>query len=87
MRTNADYTTTFKDYGEITVPKGTRVTHQTTVGVDEKYHFIDEFGWVERDYPEISRVLKHDLMYYGLNVPKKFISKNKKFSYELSSNK
>jgi hypothetical protein len=71
-----DYTTTFMHYGEITVPKGTRVTHRTALGDDPNIHFVDYFGWVpphECGIPQYG--LLHDLKHYGLNVPEEYIKK------------
>ena len=76
MRTKEDFTTNYKIYGEITVPKGTRVTNQTACGIDKNYHFVNEFAWVKKNYPTIDNILIHDLIYYGLNVPKEFIDFN-----------
>jgi hypothetical protein len=76
METNQDYTVeNFRGlYGSITVPKGTKLTHQTAMGVDKNYHFVNEYGWIDRDYPTIAKVLKHDVTYYGINVPKEFVT-------------
>ena len=80
MVTNQDYTFNAKfgrtDYGEITVPKGTRVTHRTATGEDPKYHYVDEFDWIFDNYPELYRTLGHDAMHYGINVPVEFVDKN-----------
>lgn len=73
MRTKKDYTTNFKHYGQITVPKGTPVTNMTACGIDKNYHFVNSFSWVKSNYPEIDSILIHDLKYYGLNVPKEYI--------------
>lgn len=79
MKTNADYTTHYKvansDYGQITVPKGTRVTHQTALGIDKNYHFVDEYGWIKENYPRMSYSLMHDVTHYGINVPVEFVDK------------
>ncbi len=80
MKTSKDYSIRFKvgrsDYGIITVPKGTRVTHQTAMGHDENYHFVDDFSWVEpHDDGTPQYGLLHDLKYRGINVPKEFIIK------------
>jgi hypothetical protein len=74
MQTSQDVKLSFRDYGEIVIPKGTRLTHQTATGEDKNYHFVNEFGWIERDYPEISRVLRHDAIYHGIDIPKKFVT-------------
>jgi len=73
MRTNAPYTVNFKHYGEITVPAGVRLTHMTASGKDEDYHFVAEFGWIDTCYPLINNILKHDMTYSGLNVPKEYV--------------
>jgi len=76
METNQDYTIeNFRGiYPPITVPKGTRLTHQTAMGIDESYHFVNEFGWIDRDYPEIKQLLKHDVVYSGINIPIEFVT-------------
>ena len=74
METNQDYTLKFRGYGEITVPKGTRVSHNTAMGYDEKYHFVTEMGWIYRDYPTVAVLLIHDIIHYGINVPKEYVT-------------
>lgn len=74
MFTNQDYTTSFKHYGQITVPKGTRVTHETACGIDENYHFVSDLSWVKKNYPTIANILTHDLYYHGIDVPKEFVT-------------
>lgn len=81
MKTNQDFEIHYKiantDYGKIVVPKGTRVTHKTAMGIDKNYHFVDEVSWVEEKYPDISAPLIWDIRYYGLNVPKQFVDYEK----------
>ena len=74
MRTSRDYTVNFRDYGTITVPAGTKVSHQTACGIDPNYHFVDEFGWIFKNYPSIAYMLKYDVVHYGINVPKECIT-------------
>ena len=76
METNQDYRIeNFRDkYPPITVPKGTKLTHQTAMGIDKNYHFVNEYGWIKRDYPEIAGILIHDVVYYGINIPKEFVT-------------
>ena len=74
MRTSRNYTVNFRDYGPITVPAGTRVSYQTAYGIDPNYHFVDEFGWIFKDYPSIAYMLKHDVVHYGINVPKECVT-------------
>lgn len=73
MKTNKDYTLNFKHYGEITVPAGTPVTHKTACGIDEKVHFVASTKWIYENYKDIDSILKHDVVYYGIDVPKEFI--------------
>lgn len=77
MVTSKDYTFNYKvantDYGVITVPKGTKLTHQTASGIDKNYHFVAEYGWIFDNYPTFANSMKHDVMYYGINVPKEFV--------------
>lgn len=73
MKLAQDYTVRFKDYGSITVPKGTRVTHQTALGIDEKYHFVNEYEWIDKGYLKIANLLRMDVHNYGINVPKYLI--------------
>ena len=75
MRTSRDYTVSFRNYGTITVPAGTRVSHQTACGVDQNYHFVCEFDWIFKNYPMIAYMLKHDVEHYGINVPKEYVTK------------
>jgi hypothetical protein len=80
MKTSKEYSVHFKvansDYGKITVPKGTEVTNQTASGIDKNYHFVSDLSWVE-PYPDGTPQygLLHDLFYYGINVPKEYITK------------
>lgn len=73
MKTSKDYTVNFMNYGEITVPKGTIVTHQTAMGEDKNYHFVDSYQWIKDNYPTIAGILKHDGYYHGIDVPKEFV--------------
>ena len=69
-----DYTVNFKDYGTITVPKGTKTTNQTACGIDENYNFVNEYDWIDTNYKSVASILKHDVIYYGINVPKEFLN-------------
>ena len=73
MKTNKDVTVNFRDYGDIVVPKGTRLTHKTACGIDEKYHFVDDLTWIKDKYPKIALILIHDALYYGINIPIEFV--------------
>ena len=73
MKTKKDYTVKFMNYGEITIPAGTAVTHETAAGYDKNYHFVNSFSWIMERYPNIAFILKHDAVYSGIDVPKEFI--------------
>lgn len=73
MHTNQNVTIKFRDYGDITVPKGTRLTHQTACGIDNNYHFVEDLDWIDTNYPKINKVLRHDAFYYGIDIPKEFV--------------
>lgn len=66
-------TVNFRHYGEIVVPKGVVVTNETALGIDEKYNFVNEFDWIDTDYPHIAQLLKMDAQNYGINIPKEHI--------------
>ena len=59
---------------KITVPKGVRLSHKTASGIDKKYHFIDEFGWIKENYPEICFTLKSYAEIHGINIPKAYVN-------------
>jgi hypothetical protein len=78
MRTSKDFTLHFRvansDYGIITVPKGTKLTNVTAMGVDKNTFFVDEFGWVpphECGTPQHGLIM--DAQAYGIRVPKEFV--------------
>lgn len=79
MELSKDYTFEYaphgkhSSYGVITVPKGTKLTHQTACGIDKNYHFVNEFKWIDENYPTVSNIMLHDVMYYGINVPKEYV--------------
>lgn len=74
MKTNKDYTLNYREYGEITVPKGTCVSNRTALGIDKNYHFVSDFSWIHRNYGSIANLLEHDVEHYGINIPKEFVS-------------
>jgi len=73
LQTNQDVTMTYREYGEITIPKGTRLTHNTAMGKDLNYNFVDDLSWI----PLVDGIkqfgLIHDATYYGINIPKEFV--------------
>jgi hypothetical protein len=50
---------------DIEIPKGTPVTSQTACGFDEKYNFVNSFGWIPKNMP----LLLHDAIHYGIDIP------------------
>ena len=54
----------------ITIPKGTRVTNQTALGIDPNYNFIDDLSWI----PKEQAALRHDAYYHGINIPQEFVT-------------
>ena len=70
-----DVTMNFRDYGEITIPKGTRVTNNTACGVDPNYNFVADLSWIplHDDGKTKQYGLIHDATYYGINIDKKHI--------------
>lgn len=68
-------TVNFRNYGKIIIPKDIVVTNETAMGIDEKYNFVDEFDWIDTNYPQVARSLKMDAQNYGINIPKEHIIK------------
>lgn len=73
LKTNQDVSIEFMQYGKITIPKGTRLTNKTAMGIDAKYNFVDDLDWIDEKYPDISEILKHDAFYYGINIPVEYV--------------
>jgi len=72
MRTSKDYTiANFRGYGELTVPAGTRITHNTACGYDEKYNFVADLSFMPGT--TATNLAKHEAYYYGIDIPKEFI--------------
>jgi len=83
-----DVTINFRNYGNITVPKGTRVDHQTALGEDPRYNFVCEFEWINKKYSQINNILRHDVEVYGINIPSENLIKalRVRFMYDDSGN-
>jgi hypothetical protein len=59
----------FRGY-EITIPEGTRTTHETALGIDEKYNFITDLSWIDKiKYYG----MRHEAYYYGINISKELL--------------
>ena len=73
MRLSKDYKVSIYDI-DLTIPKGTRVTHQTAMGIDKSYHFVSDWSWYKPEVTGYARTMMlHDLHYRGVNVPKEYI--------------
>lgn len=55
---------------DIIIPKGTRITHNTARGKDEKYNFIDDLSFIDK---KTNFVLWDDACHYGINIDKSMI--------------
>lgn len=79
MKTSKDYTIAdYRGYGEITVPAGTLLTHQTASGIDTKYHFVADMAWITKNYPMLHPMqLLHDADSYGIDVPVEYVDYEK----------
>lgn len=56
---------------EIVIPKGTKVTNQTALGIDKNYNFIDDFSWHKPELKGFARTMAiHDMVHYGIDIPK-----------------
>jgi len=75
MVTNQSIEVSFKHYGTIIIPKGTKTSNMSAMGFDDKVNFVNEFAWIKKDYPEISNILLHDAIHYGINVPIEYLTK------------
>lgn len=66
--TKAEIKTRFMGW-DLVIPKGTRTSHMTAVGVNPSYNFVDEFDWVPRlEDGSKPGILLHDLTHYGINL-------------------
>lgn len=74
MKTNRDYTVKISNNPEVTIPKGTRVSHKTASGIDENYHFVADWNWYKPEVKGFARkMMLHDFTHRGINVPKEFV--------------
>jgi hypothetical protein len=63
----------YRGYGPITVPIGSRVSNKTACGNDDNYRFWEDFHTVAQQVSGFKdSLLKHDLTYYGLSIPKEY---------------
>lgn len=63
----------YRDFGKITIPKGTRTSHHTACGIDENYNFITDLSWI----PLVNGIKQHGLIldatHYGINIKKELL--------------
>ena len=67
---NEDYQVKFRDYGTIKIPKGTMVDYKGKQDPHIRHCLVADFGWIEENYPELSKKMKTDAMKYGILIPK-----------------
>lgn len=72
VRTIKDYPTKYKGY-TFTVPAGSLVSNKTACGYDDNYRFwVDFHSIAEKVSGFKDSLLRHDLTYYGLNIPAEY---------------
>lgn len=73
-RTIKDYPIkNYRGYGPMVVPAGSTVTNQTACGPNDNYRFWVDFHKVAEKVSGFKNsLLKHDLTYYGLNIPAEY---------------
>lgn len=67
-KTRKDVTVNFGMYGDITVPKGTRVSNETACGPDDEYLFVCDHSWIKEKYPTVSSILIWDAEHTGIRM-------------------
>ena len=73
VKTTKDYVVKFRGYQGFTVPAGSIVTNVTACGVDNNYHFWTDFYKIAEEVSGFKdSILRHDLTYYGLNIPAEY---------------
>jgi hypothetical protein len=73
-KTNKDYKVKFQGE-ELIIPKGTKLTHQTAMGFDLAYNFVDDFKWYKPEITGYAREMAlHDMVHSGINVPREFVT-------------
>jgi hypothetical protein len=68
-RTIHEITQKFRDYGEITIPKGTLASNQTALGPCSHTFFVSDFSWIPlHDNGCKQYGLIHDATFYGIHL-------------------
>ena len=76
-KTVKEYTVNYNGY-KLTIPVGSIVNNKTACGYDDNYRFLQNFNdLAEKATGFKNSILKHDLTYYGLNIPSKYCEKYK----------
>jgi len=71
-KTIKEFQIKFKGY-DLIIPIGSTVTNMTAMGPDNAYHFWQDFHeYAERISGFKDSILKHDLTYYGINIPAEY---------------
>lgn len=73
-KTNQEITIEFN--GEtLIIPKGTSITHNTALGFDKNYNFINEFSWYKPEITGFARkMILFDMTHKGINIDHKFVT-------------
>lgn len=68
-RTKREIKQKFRDYGEITIPKGTHVNNQTATGPCSHTLFIVDLSWIPLHDNGCKQFgLIHDATFYGIHL-------------------
>lgn len=71
-KTIKEYTVNFRGY-KLVVPVGSTVSNRTAIDNDDKYMFLEDIQELAfRHTGFADSLLRHDLTYYGLDIPKEY---------------
>lgn len=68
-KTTESITVNFFGYGDVTIPENTLVTNETSIDFDDKFAYVSEFSWIDKNYSAYASMLKFDAENYGINIP------------------
>ena len=75
-KTLRPYLLDYKGY-QITIPTGSTFSNMTACGPDNAYRFWTDFHKIAEELTGYKdSMLKHDLTYYGINIPAEFCPVN-----------
>lgn len=63
---------------KIIVPKGTRLTHKTAMGIDPKYNYVDDLSFMSK-----RSFSYHDAVHYGIDIPLQYVIDSGKIEQQL----